>query len=106
MATKTTRITVETETQVVIRRAKTDLAWCPVCRAEVDAVTLDNDSIAEPETAAQIQEWLGSRRLHFWRSARGLAAICLPSLFQCLELDEVQRLCRPHQKPHDPLRRK
>jgi hypothetical protein len=49
---KTTRITVETENLMVIRRAKADLAWCPECRAEVDVITLDNDSLAEPVTAS------------------------------------------------------
>jgi hypothetical protein len=103
---RTTRITVETETLLVIRRAKSDLAWCPECRAEVDAITLDNDSLAEPVTAAQIQEWLGISKLHFWRPANGPSQICLPSLFRCLELDNVQRFCRSNEKPFDHLRRK
>ena len=38
---KTTRITVETETLMIIRRAKVALAWCPKCRTEVEVITLD-----------------------------------------------------------------
>jgi hypothetical protein len=88
--TKTTRITVETETQLVIRRAKAISAWCPGCRAEVDAIALDNDSLAASITAAQIQELLGTNKLHFWQTANGATQICLISLFRCLESGEVQ----------------
>lgn len=86
-ATRTTRITVETETLLVIRRAKAVLARCPGCRAEVDVITLDNDTLAEPVTAAQIQEWLGTSKLHLWRTADGPTQICLTSLFRCFELE-------------------
>jgi hypothetical protein len=103
---KTTRITVETETLLIVRRAKADLAWCSECRAEVDVITLDNDTLAEPNAAAQIQEWLGTSKLHCWRSANGPAQICLPSLFQCFELEEVQRLFRSNERPFDHSRRK
>jgi hypothetical protein len=88
--TKTTRITVETETQLVIRRAKAISAWCPGCRAEVDVIALDNDSLAGSITAAQIQELLGTDKLHFWQTANGSTQICLISLFRCLESGEVQ----------------
>jgi hypothetical protein len=103
---KTTRITVETENLMVIRRAKADLAWCPECRAEVDVITLDNDSLAEPVTASQIQKRLATNKLHFWRPANGLRQIFLPSLFRCFELDGVQRLFQSDEKPFDQSRRK
>ena len=103
---KTTRITVETETLLVIRGAKAFLAWCPSCRAEVDVIALGNDSLAGSITAAQIQEWLGTSGLHFWQTANGPAQICLPSLFQCFELEEVQRFWRSDENPIDQSRRK
>jgi hypothetical protein len=88
--TKTTRVTVETETQLVIRRAKAISAWCPGCRAEVDVIVLDNDNLAGSITAAQIQELLGTNKLHFWQTANEPTRICLISLFRCFELGEVQ----------------
>lgn len=90
MMTKTTRITVETETRLIIRRAKAISAWCPVCRAEVDVIALDSDTLADSITAAQIQEWLGRNQLHFWQTALGPTQICLISLFRCFEAGEVQ----------------
>jgi hypothetical protein len=103
---KTTRITIETRTRLVIRRAKAVLAWCPSCRAEVDVITLENDSLPEPVTAAQIQEWLATSNLHFWRTANGPAQICLPSLFRCFELEELQSLFRSIEIPLDQSGRK
>ena len=98
---KITRITVETETLLVLRRARAVLAWCPCCRAEVDVITLDNESLAEPVTAAQVQGWLATSKLHFWRTANGPAQICLPSLFRCFELEELQSLFRSNEIPLD-----
>jgi hypothetical protein len=81
---KTTRITVETETLIIVRRAKAILAWCPDCRAEVDVITLDHDSLIESATAAQIHEWQRTGKLHLWQPAHGLARICVTSLLQCI----------------------
>ena len=82
MFLRTTRITVETETFLVVRRAKAALAWCPECCAEVDVITLTEDSFSEPATAAQVEAWLRTGRLHLWYFADGTTQICVPSLLQ------------------------
>ena len=106
MVLKTTRITVETDTLMVVRRARTISAWCPDCRAEVDAIALSSDSLAEAATAAQVQQWLDSSKLHYWQHADGPAQICVPSLLQCIESEGV-RTCSPsHPDPLSQLRRK
>ncbi len=92
---KTTRITVETETVMIVRHAKTASAWCPDCRAEVDVITLDNDSLAEPITAAHIREWVGTGKLHFWQKPNEPAQICLSSLLRCLELEDIRKIVAP-----------
>jgi hypothetical protein len=83
VAVKTTRITVETETLVIVRHAKAALAWCPGCRAEVDVVILDSDSLIEPATAAQIHQWQATGKLHLSQPANGPTQICVSSLLQC-----------------------
>jgi hypothetical protein len=80
---KTTRITVETETLVIVRHAKAAKSWCPACRAEVDVVTVDSDSVIEPATAAQIRERLATGKLHLSQPANGPIQICVSSLLQC-----------------------
>ena len=71
MAVKTTRITLETETLVTVHHAKAASAWCPDCRMDVDVIVLDHDSLAEPTTTAEIQEWLGKGKLHLWQAPSG-----------------------------------
>jgi hypothetical protein len=84
VAVKTTRITVETETLIIVHRAKAALDWCPDCRAEVDVITLDRDSLFELATTAQIHEWQSTGKLHLWQPAHGLTRICVTSLLQCI----------------------
>ena len=79
---RTTRITVETESLMVVGRAKAVIAWCPDCHAEVDVITLTQDSFSEPITAAQVQRWLGTGKLHLWQPAEGAVQICVTSLLQ------------------------
>ncbi len=88
---RTARITVETDTIIVVRRASKAPACCPVCQAQVDVITLDNAGPAEAGAAAQIQRWLDSGKLHLWQESNGPTQICLPSLLRCLELDEVPK---------------
>jgi hypothetical protein len=79
---RTTRITVETDTFLVIRRATAALAWCPDCCAEVDVITLTLDSFEEPATSAQVEQWLATGTLHLWHTAEGVVQICVTSLLQ------------------------
>ena len=83
MAGKTTRITVETETFVIVRDARAAMSWCPGCHAEVDVVTFDAGSLAEPATAAQIRQWQATGKLHLSQPANGPPQICVSSLLQC-----------------------
>lgn len=80
-----TRITVETETLTTIRRAKAAMGWCPGCRAEVEVIALDNESVTALATAAQFQQWLGTGKLHMWQSRIGPTQLCIRSLLRCLE---------------------
>lgn len=85
-----TRITVETETLTIIRRATTAMGWCPDCRAEVQLIALDNEWPADPATATQLQHWLRTGKLHLWQTANGPAQLCIQSLLQCFEWQEAR----------------
>ena len=43
MVVKTTRITIETESLLVVHRGKTIVTWCPACCADAEAMTLEGD---------------------------------------------------------------
>ena len=93
-AMKTTKITVETETLVIVRHAKATRGWCPDCCAEVNVITLGDNAIADPSTTARIQEWLVAGKLHFRQPAAGPVQVCLTSLLRCFESAEAQRVRR------------
>ena len=97
---------METESLVVIRRAKAVLAWCPECLANVETITLDVDSLAQPTTAAQIQDWLATGKLHLWQPGSGSTQICVTSLLQCFELDEARRFSQSNENAQVQSRRK
>jgi hypothetical protein len=98
---RTTRITVETETRMVIRNAKAVRDWCPRCHAKVVVITLTDDSLLEPTTADQVQRWLSTGELHFSQFDTGPARICVPSLLRCFKLDEIQIVIRHNENPLD-----
>jgi hypothetical protein len=104
MSVRTSRITVETETLTIVRRGKLATGWCPECRAEVEVITVDDESLADPTTSGQIQQWLGTSKLHLWQTANGSAQICVKSLLQCFEWEEVQRLGGSNEKETDQPR--
>ena len=101
-----TRITVETETLLIVRRAKAAVAWCPDCRAEVDVITLDDDRLMDATAAAHLRKWLDAGRLHLWQPAIGSAQICVSSLLQCVDFDYVAGSSLSREDPLDQSRRK
>lgn len=100
MVVKTTRITIETESLLVVRRGKTIVTWCPACCAEAEAMTLEGASLGEDLPSALIREWLATGKLHFWSPDGGPAQICITSLLRCLESEDARRLPTP--KPTVP----
>jgi hypothetical protein len=77
MAVRTTKITIETEGLLVARQARTVVAWCAGCQAEVEVMLLDQN-----DPAAQLLAGQPIGKLHLWTSPEGPAQICLPSLLQ------------------------
>ena len=90
MSVRTTRITVETETITVVRRARVDLGWCPQCGGEADLIRLAESSQIDPATAAQIERWQRTNQLHLLQSSDRSMQICVKSLMRCIEDDEAE----------------
>ena len=94
---KTTRITIETDSLLVVYRGRTFVTWCPVCCAEAEAMTLEGDSIGEDIPSALLRDWLAAGKLHLLSPSTGPAQICLKSLLQCFESADAGRLSDPKQ---------
>ena len=82
MAMRTTKITIETEALLVVRQARTVVSWCPGCQAEVEVVLLGEDT-------AQLLSGLPTGALHIWRPPEGPVLICLRSLMQRSQSNDV-----------------
>ena len=95
MVVKTTKITIETESLLVVHKTKTVVTWCPVCCAEVETMTLTADGLGNGIPAALLENWLRTGMLHLWRHAEGSDQVCLPSLLQCFQAESVPRLGTP-----------
>ncbi len=85
MASKTTRITVEKDTIMLVRHARAEQAWCPICGNVVDVVALANEALAEFLASNDVQRWIGAGELHMSREPNGPVCICLASLLRCFE---------------------
>ena len=99
MVVKTTRITIETESLVIVRRGETIVTWCPVCCADVEAMTLTGDGLGEDLSSALLSGWLAAGKLHLWNSDGGPDQICLTSLLRCFESEDARGLPTPKAIP-------
>jgi len=77
---KQTKITIETDSLLILRGRNSNRAWCPQCAAEAEMIALDNLGVISNLDHAAVEEWLSSGELHRSKSANGSALICLTSL--------------------------
>jgi|SRR5215831_2099746 len=94
--TRTTRITIETESVLVVRRGRTVLRWCPECQTEVEVMLL-----ADEQSGAPLLSGLSGAALHVW-TAEGGTQICLPSLIASGRSNEVRTIQTSGRKLPDP----
>jgi hypothetical protein len=85
MAAKTTRITLEKDTIMLVRHARAEQAWCPICGNVVDVVALANDALSEFLASNDVRGWIAAGKLHMSREPNGPVRICLASLLRCFE---------------------
>ena len=89
MITRTTRITIETESTLIVRKGRTVVTWCPECQAEVPVMLCEDSSLI------RLLGGFISNPLHMWHAAGSSTLICLPSLLQVSQPSNVQ-------SPHIP----
>lgn len=77
-----TKITIETDSLLVIRGRKPMLAWCQQCGAEEEMIPLNDAGMVSNLPAAGVQAWMESPDLHHTKTADGTALVCLNSMLQ------------------------
>jgi hypothetical protein len=77
---KQTKITIETDSLLILRGRSSPRAWCPRCMAEVDMIALENAGVVSNLEPPALEEWLNSGELHRWQASDGSTLTCLNSL--------------------------
>jgi hypothetical protein len=77
-----TRITIETDSLLVLRGRNLLRARCPRCEAEVEMIPLEGTGVISNLTSAEVEAWLESEAIHRSQAADGTKLICLNSLLK------------------------
>jgi hypothetical protein len=80
---KRTRITIETDSLLVLRGRKSLRAWCPQCGAEAEMIPLNDVGVVSNLPPAEVQAWMDAADLHH-TEAGGAALLCLNSMLKRL----------------------
>jgi hypothetical protein len=87
---KRTRITIETDSLLILRGRSSVRAWCPRCAAEVEMIALDDMGVISNLERSELEEWLNSGELHRLQAADGSALTCLNSLLARVQKTTIQ----------------
>jgi len=77
---KRTKVTIETDSLLILRGGNSRHAWCPQCEAEREMIALENLGVISNLDRPALEEWLNSGEMHRVETADGSALICLNSL--------------------------
>ena len=77
---KRTRITIETDSLLVLRGPNQLRAWCPRCGAEAEMIPLNDLGVVSNLPLAEVQAWMEFPDLHHTTGADGVPLICLNSM--------------------------
>jgi hypothetical protein len=77
---KQTKITIETDSLLILRGRSSVRAWCPRCAAEVEMIAMKEVGVISNLNPHALEEWLHSGELHRLQAPDGTALTCLNSL--------------------------
>jgi hypothetical protein len=82
---KQTKITVETDSLLILQGRNSSRAWCPLCEAEGEVIALEKTGVISNLGRIALEEWLNSGELHSSQAADGSTLICLNSLLALVQ---------------------
>lgn len=77
---RSTRITIETDSLLIIRGQTSIRRWCTLCAEEVEAFAPENTAVLSNLSTHEVDEWFNSGDLHRTQTPDGTELICLNSL--------------------------
>jgi hypothetical protein len=85
---KQTKITIETDSVLILRGRSSVRAWCSRCAAEVEMIALEDMGVISNLEPPELEEWLNSGEL--LQAADGSALTCLNSLLARVQKTTIQ----------------
>jgi hypothetical protein len=79
---KRTRITMETDSLLVLRGRRSLWLWCPQCGVEAEMIPLNGVGVVSNLAPPEVQAWMDSSHLHHTIAADGAPLICLNSMLK------------------------
>jgi hypothetical protein len=81
---KRTKITIETDSLLVLRGRTSLRAWCSQCGAEVKTIPLNDAGLVSNLPPASVQAWMQSAGLHQITTAGGVLLLCFDYMLKQL----------------------
>lgn len=79
---KQTKITIETDSLLVLRGRVSLRAWCPWCAAEAEMIPVEGVGVISNLAPSEVEAWLECEAIHRSEAADGSELICLNSLLK------------------------
>jgi hypothetical protein len=77
---KQTKITIKTDSLLLLRGGSSTRAHCPLCNGESEMIALENLQVISNLDRPALEEWINSGELHRLQGEDGSALVCLNSL--------------------------
>lgn len=85
-----TKITIETDSLLILRAGNSKRAWCPRCAAEGEMIALKEAGVISNHEPTALEDWLNSAELHRSQASDGSTLICLNSLLACVQNKRIR----------------
>ena len=82
---KQTKITIETQSLLVLRGRTSLRAWCQRCGGETEMIPLEGVGVISNLPTPDVEAWIESDDLHRSQAPDGGTLICLNSLLKCVQ---------------------
>ena len=77
-----TRLTIETESLLILRGRSPLWAWCREWGGRVEMIPLDGVGVISNLTSSEVELWMQSEDLHHTTTSDGASLICLNSMLK------------------------
>jgi hypothetical protein len=86
---KQTKITIETDSLLVMRGTISPRGWCPECAADSELIPFDGIGVISNLTPSEVQAWLECEAIHHSQTPDGTRLICLNSLLKRIQKSQT-----------------